>query len=52
MSEEPENKFEEKNVKEPEAVFCSCCGTFIGTLDDLDVCPVCGQNLLGSDGEQ
>ena len=36
---------------EKEAIICPRCETFIGSKDDLDVCPVCGYNLCGNGSE-
>ena len=37
-------------MSEKETIICSRCGSFIGD-DGLDICPVCGNNLVGEDGE-
>lgn len=28
-------------------IICSNCGEFIGNIGNLDICPICGQSLIG-----
>lgn len=32
-------------------VVCPRCQEFIGEIGNLDVCPICGYNLIGEDNE-
>jgi len=34
-----------------EAVVCPRCGEFLGTLDKLDSCPICGHVFVKEDNE-
>lgn len=38
-------------MREIESVFCPSCGEYIGKIDNLDVCPVCGYELLEENDE-
>lgn len=34
---------------EKESIICPRCGSFIGELSDLDVCPVCAYSFFGDE---
>lgn len=37
----------EQEEKKKELVNCPRCGEFLGHVGNLDVCPLCGTNLIG-----
>lgn len=39
-------------MREIESVFCPSCGEYIGKIDNLDVCPICGFELVEENNEE
>ena len=39
-------------MKDTESVFCPICNEYIGEIDNLEVCPICGYELSEENEEE